>query len=86
MESMTRMFPMTVIRLRDPATRTMSTISTVVYGVTEKRLASSTLLVLVAWDKFRVSILADSGRPSHRCFRLESRLDLVNTNCNAIRK
>lgn len=37
-ESMTRMFPMTVIRLRDPATRMMSTISTVVYGLLENRL------------------------------------------------
>lgn len=80
MESMTRMFPMTVIKLRDPATRTMSTISTVVYGLAEKRLASPSLLVLVAWNEFRVSILADSGSPSHRCFRLESCLYQVNTH------
>lgn len=50
-ESMTSMFPMTVIRLRDPATRMMSTISTVVYGLPEKRLVLSPL-VLAVWDEF----------------------------------
>lgn len=54
---MTRMFPMTVNRLRDPATRMMSTISTVEYGLAEKRLLSP-LLMLVVWEEFRVSILA----------------------------
>lgn len=74
MESMTRMFPMTVIRLRDPATRMMSTISTVVYGLPEKWLGLSTLLTFVLWDEFRGSILFPLGFPSHRYFRPESYL------------
>lgn len=67
---MTRMFPTTVIRLRDPATRMMSAISKVVYGLPEKRLVFS-LLVLLLWDEFWVSIVSGSGYPSHRCFRLK---------------
>lgn len=62
---MTRMFPMTVIRLRDPATRMMRTISTVEYGLPENRLALSTLVILVTWEEFRVSML--SGFGSHSC-------------------
>lgn len=59
-ESMTRMFPMTVIRLRDPATRMMSTISTAVYGLPEMRLVLLSLLMLaVMRDEFVVSILSD---------------------------
>lgn len=46
MESMTRMFPMTVIRLRVPATRMMSTISTIVYWFSGKRSAVIPLLEL----------------------------------------
>lgn len=72
MESMTRMFPMMVIRLTDPATRMMSTISTVMYGLPEKRLVSSLLLLLVVWDEFGVSILSGFECASHRCFRLKS--------------
>lgn len=74
---MTRMFPTTVIRLRDPATRMMSAISKVVYGLSEKRLVFS-LLVLLLWDEFWVSILSGSGYLSHRCFRLKSYLYLKN--------
>lgn len=48
---MTSMFPMTVTRLREPATRIMTTISTVVYGLPEKILVIL-LLVLAVWDEF----------------------------------
>lgn len=58
MESMTRMFPMTVIRLRDPATRIITTISTVEYELLEKRLVLPLLLVLAVRDTFNISILS----------------------------
>lgn len=63
-ESMTRMFPITVIRLRDPATRVISTISTVVY---ELREVLSPLLVLVMWDEFSILslILLTDASESH---------------------
>jgi len=51
-DSMTRMFPMMVIRLTDPATRMRRTISTVEYGLPEKRLVLLPLLMLVVWEKF----------------------------------
>lgn len=55
---MTRMFPMTVIRLRDPATRMMSAISKVVYGLRKKRPVPLLTLMLLAWDELRISMLS----------------------------
>lgn len=76
MESMTRMFPTTVTRLRDPATRMMITISTVVYGLSAKMLVLLPL-VLVLWDEFWVSmpggswfldfLLTDASGSNHIC-------------------
>ena len=37
METMTRMFPIMVTRLRDPATRTINTTSNVLYGLVRAR-------------------------------------------------
>lgn len=64
MESMTRMFPITVITLTVAATRTMRTISTAEYGLPEERPASSPLLLKLVWDKFRVFMLSGFGYPS----------------------
>lgn len=54
-DSMTNMFPITVTRLREPATSMRRTISTVVYGLPEK-----TLLVLAELDELWLSILSAS--------------------------
>lgn len=60
---MTRMLPMIVTRLSELATRMMSTISTVVYGLPERRLVlmSSLLLKPVEWEKFKLSMLSGLG-------------------------
>lgn len=66
MESMTSMFPTTVIKLKDPATVTIRKISTVVYGLAENMLA---LFPLVLADRNELSILSRFPDISHRRFR-----------------
>lgn len=74
MDSMTRMFPMTVIRLRAPATATIRTISTAEYGLAENAPALL-LLLLAEWNE--LSILPGASRVlPHRRFSLRSSLYL----------
>lgn len=73
MESMTSMFPTTVMRLREPVTATISTISIVVYGLAESTPAP---FPLVLAGRNELSILSRFVDVSHRRFRFRSSLYL----------
>lgn len=68
MESMTRMFPVAVIRLREPATATIRTISSGVYGLAEN---TPPLLLLVLADWNELSILPGFPKSASQALRLQ---------------
>lgn len=65
---MTSMFPMMVIRLREPATATIRMISTVVYGLAENT-PTLFLLVLAEWNE--LSILSGFSKSASQALQLQ---------------